>query len=900
MRSLRGFAGISQVLPPHLRYHRGVSMSLGIGSRVGPYEIVEWLGAGGMGEVYRARDPRLDRDVAVKLISETLASDPGRLHRFEHEARAAGQLNHPNVLVVYDVGTHAGGPYIVSELLEGESLRSRLQGTSLPWRKAVEYARQVADGLAAAHDKNIVHRDVKPDNLFVTSSGPLKILDFGIAKLTQPADETVPPIGARTDTVPGKVVGTAAYMSPEQVRGESIDARSDIFSLGAVLYEMLTGQPAFERPTPAETAAAILKEDPEGGLPPRTPPALERIVSRCLEKSRTARFQSARDLAFALECLPATGSVDAVQDRPARPSRSASWSMLLAGLAAGGAIAALLLGGFRPAADDDPLRDAQFSLFTNWEGTEEGAEISPDGKLVAFLSDLEGEFDLWVSQVGTGFFHNLTRDLPPLAGSGSIVRKLGFSADSSELWFNPADGEPLMRMPWAGGRPRPFLPKGANTPSWSADGRIVYVHKPDRDDPIYAMDPTGTDVSQIMAPGPLKNLNPVWSPDSQWIYFVRGDEPQDETEMDVWRLRPSGGSPERVTNQHLAINFLAPLDPRRLLYVARAEDRSGPWLWTLDVTTGQSRRVSAGVDQYTSISVSRDGRRAVASVANPDSTLWTVPLLGGVAEESDARPYQLPEPTGMAFAPRVSGNDLFYLSARGARDGLWAIRDGKASEVRRTIDGAISEPPAVSPDGSRLAVPIRRAGRRHLSIMSADGTSAQRLAPSIEVDGAAGQGGVDWSPDGTRIVVGGRDSSGSALFVIEVQTGQVTRLVDGTWVNPVWSPKHDLIVYAGRSVIGQVELRAVRPDGTPVTLPNVMVRPGGYRFMRDGSGLVYLPRIQGLDFWLFDFATGETRPLTRLANRGAIRTFDVTTDGQSVIFDRSRQNGNVVMIELPR
>ena len=870
------------------------------GSRVGPYEIVGWLGAGGMGEVYRARDPRLGREVAIKLISERLATDPNRLHRFEQEARAAGQLNHPNVLAVYDVGTHAGAPYIVSELLEGESLRSRLRSVALGSRKAIDYARQIAEGLAAAHDKSIVHRDVKPDNLFVTNDGRVKILDFGIAKLTQ-SHEVSPPAGSPTETATGKVIGTAAYMSPEQLRGEGVDSRSDIFSFGAVLYEMLAGRPAFERPTAAETTAAILKEDPPAPLPPTVPPALEPIVSRCLEKAREARFQSARDLAFALEFLPGTSvtALGAAVTKAVRWRPSLAAAVIVLSLSA--AVASWLTRGRASSPLDNPLPNAQPSLFTNWEGTEEGAEISPDGKLVAFLSDRDGEWDIWVSQVGTGFYQNLTRDIAPLASSGSIVRKLGFSADSSEIWFNPGDGKPLMIIPWTGGTPpRPFLDAGANTPAWSHDGATAYVYKPDRDDPIYLVDRPGADPRQILGPGPLKNLNPVWSPDAQWIYFVRGSEPQDETEMDVWRLRPSGGSAERVTTQHLAINFLAPLDARRLLYVARAEDRTGPWLWLLDVETGQSTRVPSGVDQYTSVSASRDGRRIVASVANPSASLWQVPLRDRLVDEGDAEPYRLPMPTGMVLAPRFGRESLFYLSSRGARDGLWSVGDGKASEVRRSVDGALSEPPAVSPDGLRLAVAVRREGKRHLSIMSADGTGPRALAATIEIDGAAGQGVVDWSPDGSRVVVGGHDTNGSALFIVPIDTGVPVRLIEGTWVNPVWSPKNDLIVYAGRSVVGQVELLGVRPDGTRVELPHVMVRPGGYRFLPDGSGLVYLPRIQALDFWLLDFATGKTRPLTGLSNQGAVRTFDVTPDGKSIVFDRLRQNSNIVLIELPK
>src|SRR5437762_6112592 len=283
-------------------------MSVAAGTRIGPYEIVGWLGAGGMGEVYRARDSRLGRDVALKLIPPSLAADETRVRRFEQEARAAGQLNHPNILAVHDIGVHAGAPYIVTELLEGESLRSRLESGPLPARKAVDYARQTATGLAAAHDKGIVHRDIKPDNLFITADGRNKILDFGIAKLTTPGDDRLGRTGLPTETAEGMVVGTAGYMSPEQVRGEPVDARSDIFSLGTVLHEMLTGHPAFARATVADTMSAILKEDPSEALPDNVPPALTRIVGRCLEKAREARFQSARDLAFGLEVLSDTAA----------------------------------------------------------------------------------------------------------------------------------------------------------------------------------------------------------------------------------------------------------------------------------------------------------------------------------------------------------------------------------------------------------------------------------------------------------------------------------------------------------------------------------------------------------------------------------------------------------------
>jgi WD40 repeat protein len=524
---------------------------------------------------------------------------------------------------------------------------------------------------------------------------------------------------------------------------------------------------------------------------------------------------------------------------------------------------------------------------------------------VAFLADSDGEFDLWLSQVGTRSFTNLTKAMPPLAPSGFIVRKLGFSGDGAEIWFNPADSKPLMLMPLTGGTPRPFLVDGANTPAWSPDGsHLVYFFKPTGGDPMYVADRTGADARQLFAPdekGVLHNNNPVWSPDGQWIYFVRGAEPQDEMDMDVWRVRASGGSPERLTDQHAAVNFLAPLDARTLLYVARAQDWSGPWLWALDVERKVVQRIPTGADQYTSVAASRDGRRIVATVANPSASLWRLPLRRDrPADERDVQPHALPVPTGRALAPRFGATSLFYLSARGTGDGLWKVQDGQVSEIWRGVDGALFEPPAVAPDGRRVAVVVRQAGTRHLAIMFADGTNSRTLAASLDIQGAAGQGAADWSPDGKWIVTGGRDARGPGLFTIPVDGGPPVRLVEGKWVNPVWSPAGNLIVYGGRSAVGQVELRGVRPDGTAVDLPQVLVRPGGYRFLPDGTGLVYLPRIQGLDFWLLDFATKKSRPLTRLDNHGRLGTFDITPDGTHIVFDRSRQNSNIVLIDRPK
>src|SRR6202011_970083 len=278
-------------------------MSLTSGTKISHYEILSSLGAGSMGEVYRARDSRLDRDVAIKVLPQLVSSDPQRLLRFEVEAKAAAALNHPNILAVYQMGTYQGVPYMVSELLEGKTLTEALRRGPLPLRKIIDYGVQIAHGLAAAHEKGIVHRDLKPDNLFVTKEGRVKILDFRLAKVA-PLKES-PTNLAATVTMAGVAMGTVGYMSPEQVRGLPTDHRTDIFAFGAILYEMVMGKGTFLKPTEADTISAILNEEPQSisQFSPDTPAAMERIITRCLEKNREQRFHSASDLAFALEAL---------------------------------------------------------------------------------------------------------------------------------------------------------------------------------------------------------------------------------------------------------------------------------------------------------------------------------------------------------------------------------------------------------------------------------------------------------------------------------------------------------------------------------------------------------------------------------------------------------------------
>ncbi len=365
-------------------------MSLAAGTKLGPYEVLAPIGAGGMGEVYRARDERLKREVAVKVLPASYSGDPERLRRFEQEAQTAGGLNHPNITAVHDLGTHDGAPYIVTELLEGETLRARLSGGALPVRKATDYAAQIARGLAAAHEKGIVHRDLKPENLFLTKDGRVKILDFGLAKLTQPEGQPNPQTNLPTadGTEPGVVLGTLGYMAPEQVKGKPADARSDIFAFGAVLYEMLSGARAFHRDTAAETMSAILREEPPdlSATNKNVAPGLERVVRHCLEKNPEERFHSAHDLAFDLQALsgstPAAAAAQAKGVAMSRPRRA----LLLVGALALAGMAATFFLGRRTVKFETP----SFRQLTFRRGTIYAARFAPDGQTVVYSSAWDG------------------------------------------------------------------------------------------------------------------------------------------------------------------------------------------------------------------------------------------------------------------------------------------------------------------------------------------------------------------------------------------------------------------------------------------------------------------------------------------------------------------------------
>jgi eukaryotic-like serine/threonine-protein kinase len=673
-------------------------MPLASGTKLGPYEIQSPLGAGGMGEVYRARDARLGRDVAIKVLTESIADDPERLRRFEQEARSIAALNHPNILALYDIGSQDGRPYLVSELLEGQSLRQVLEGGALSARKAGDYAVQVASGLAAAHEKGIVHRDLKPENIFITREGRAKILDFGLAKLTQPTGSgATSPDGLTVTSSPteaGVVMGTAGYMSPEQVRAEVIDHRTDIFSFGAVLYEMISGQRAFHRDTAAETMTAILKEEPADWATESkiVSPALERIIRRCLEKEPEQRFQSARDLAFALGTLSGTDASVAV--RAASVPRKSSrwvWAYVAAVLLL---VAGVLLGSLMRRTPS--AHRLQFALPVPGEVSQ--MALSADGQMLAFVSpdDKTGVPTLFVQRVG---------DPSPTELAATEGASYPFwSPDNAYIgYFAKAK---LMKIPVSGGSPQAIavahVGRGA---SWGSKNVILYAPEPQGG--LWRVNSSGTGAAPmnaaLMGKGEHSHRWPLFLPDGNHFLFWAGtfENRADDRISGIYESSLDAKDKKLVvltySNAGVAQGHIFYLDPKRRLVSSAFDESEG-------LASGEPQIVADSVGYMPAI-------------------LW-----GSFSAAAD----------GNLVYSAGTGTSLSQLT--------WVDRTGK--ELGNVGDAGTVSNPILSPDGRRVAADIAdlKANNVDIWLVGLEGNSSTRFtfSPGEDVVGM-------WSRDGKTI-----------------------------------------------------------------------------------------------------------------------------------------------------
>jgi len=883
-------------------------MTLAPGIALGPYAIVAQIGTGGMGEVYQARDTRLNRLVAIKFLSSQIADESAR-RRFQQEAKMASALNHPHIVTVHEVGELDGQQYLVTEFVDGGTLGEWAQTEPRSWQQIVDLLVGVADGLAAAHSAGILHRDIKPGNILVSKSGYAKLADFGLAKLDDVANPGTMTHTITAHTQPGAIIGTIPYMSPEQASGKALDARSDIFSFGVVLYELLAQRRPFRGATDLEVLQTIIHGTPEP-LAAAVPYELRLLVEKALEKAPAERYQTMRDVVIDLKRIQRHSGAGTQRDlaRDERPTRRQQARRVVASAIATAVVVALAATWRLWRQDDvwrNPLTDARSERLTNFEGTETDAVISPDGKVMVFLADRGGRFDVWLSQIGTSDFVNVTQGKLSTAVP-AVIRRVGFvGGDGSRIWISEGQGAgpyTLWTTSVLGGEPRRFL-ADAMEPAWSPDGTQMSYHTAEDGDPIFVADSSGRGPKRIFAAESGVHCHHLaWSPDGRFVYFVMGHPTTDE--MDIWRIPVSATTPvtaERITTHNARVAYLGWLDDRTLIYSGTANDGSGQWLYALDVEQRIAHRVSSGIaEQYLSVTVSNTRpRRLIASVATPSANLWTVPISDRVQTEANVSRLSLPNTR--AVSPSVASDYVVFLSSTGGGDGLWKLKDGAVTELWKGSDGGVVAAPAISRDGTQICFSSREQGRSHLYLMSSDGTNVRRLTDAFDVRSAA-----SWSPDGKWVAVAANDGKGTHVYKVPVDGGSPVRLTETSAYNPMWSPDGQRIVYSEPLQGSTFVTKAITPDKVSVPLPDIRVSylaSTPYRFAPDGNALIFLKEgafVGGArNFYMMDFKTGQERQLTNLDSGFLTRSFDLLPGGR-IIFERLRENSDLAVIDLVR
>ena len=896
------------------------------GETLGPYQILDKLGEGGMGEVYRARDHKLGRDVAIKVLPASVGADPERLARFEQEARTAGALSHPNLVTVFELGVTGGLPFIAMELVPGQSLRQRLTnhprddgptpGGGLPGRKAIDFAMQIAQGLAAAHDHGIVHRDLKPENVIVTPDGRLKILDFGLAKVVGPSAA----VGAASagsgmsvetqfaaGTAPGMVLGTVGYMAPEQVRADGpIDHRADIFALGAILYELVSGRRAFQAATAVETMSAILRHEPpdltsDAG---HVSPGLARLIQRCLEKNPSERFQSARDLAFHLSALAGDSgqhsSVGGVLAVPHHRRGRAIGAAAVAGTLAGAAIAWVALR-------EPAIEPARFETFT-YSGSDVEPATSPDGRTIAFSSARTGRSQIWIREVAGGGERVLT--------AGPDDRRPRFSPDGGSLIFVRSDTgrSELIRTGLLGSEERRLMPDVASA-DWSPDGAsIVFASSISQGGTVIGtIRADGSDRRELRTVDDWRPLHVRWSPDGQSIVTV---------------LIPGGTTGARV--EILDIGAGEP----RLLKAAGVDNMTSAPAWTVSgreivYATSGSGRVLGGLAQRDSRIVAHDviadTVRTLFWTIHPPSTvaivaagtlaydspqsvanLRAVPLGRGAPETAAARGW-LTRGSSIDRQPVLSpdGNSVLFASTRSRNLDLWTLSRGDGALRRVTDDAASDWDPAYTPDGKSILWSSNRSGNFEIWMAAADGSGAHQVT----------QDGVDAenpaiTPDGQWILHWSNNPAKRGVWRVRLDGSDATHLVKDRVGAPEVSPDGRHFAIGDNRLGERRQILVYRvDDGARVPFGITVEKNGSadpnfgrLRWMPDGKAIAFVAngpdRLSGV--FVQDFVPGQDTSATRRKLAGFVdgvltESFSIARDGLTIVLTQFELRSDILL-----
>jgi len=853
-------------------------MALAAGTKLGPYEIQSPIGAGGMGEVYRARDTRLNRDVAVKILPASFSADSERLQRFAQESRAAAALNHPNILSIYDIGEGQGTPYVVSELLEGETLRERLRNGALSsTRKAIEYAQQIARGLAAAHERGIVHRDLKPENLFFTNDGRAKILDFGLAKFTRPeaeAADDAPTMQVATEA--GTVLGTAGYMSPEQVRGKPTDARSDIFSFGAILYEMLSGKRAFHGDSAADTMSSILKEDPPdlNETNRNISPALERIVRHCLEKNPAERFQSARDIAFNLEALSDVSAVSRSGLRAIPEEKPRRW---LVPAVAGVLLIASWAGVYRYARREAPGSNPTFHEITFRNGTIGQARFAPDGQTIVYGAAWDGRPE----ELFTTHFDSTdsrSMGLPP-AQVLSISSKGEMAVLLNPLSSGLSVIGKLARVPLAGGAPREVFDDVAGA-DWTPDGQSLAVSRigPPRGNRHLEFPPGNVIYEPVSWVSHLR-----FSPNGEFLAFADHVPNGDDGRVVIIDTH---GNRKASSSFYTSVQGVAWAPSGKEVWFSAVPGGALRSIYALELS-GKERLIYRAPGGLTLHDISRSG---LVLLTADKSRVGLFALPPGEAHERSLSWFDWTLLSDMS----PDGKTIVFSETGEAMGGNYSVfmRKTDGSPAVRLGDGSGGY---LSPDGQWI---LARVGNPFKVVLLPTGVGEPRQL----LDEKAGTTAFGWLPDSKSIVYVVREVDGAFRSYLLDTKGGTPRPLTPKGVAGIFVTPDGKFLLAGN----QQHERWLYPiaGGDPQRVSDIALKPdeGIMGFSADGKSLVIRNRSIPVEISRVDIATGRREAWKEISPAdpaGALMVLSIrlSADGKSYAYSVSRTLSDLYVVD---
>jgi eukaryotic-like serine/threonine-protein kinase len=885
-------------------------MALASGTRLGPYQILDPLGMGGMGEVYRARDTRLERIVAVKVLPPRFVNSAEQRARFEWEARAVSTLSHPRICTLYDVGEEEGAPFLVMEHLTGETLASHLRKGPLPIVRALRIGVEIAEGLAAAHKHGIVHRDLKPSNVMLTPTG-VKLLDFGLAKLNElgptPAQRSLVTTMATPVeplTAEGVIVGSRPYMAPEQLEGKPTDARTDLWALGVILYEMLTGRRAFSADSSVGLTAAILEREPQSlaSLRPDTPPALERIVVRCLAKDPDTRWFSAHDVASELAWVAQTSGATTPVPKPRPPWRTWLRRALLAGLVLMAGLAGAVVARWVPAlqrlqsaAMSDESRGGVSATglvvtrprqVTSSPGWETSPAISPDGSLIAYVSDESGNPDIWI--VGVGGTNALRLTTHP----GNEDKPCWYPDGRSIAFVSGRNGvNAIWKVPVLGGNPTLLLPDADDPAIDAAGGRIAFVRS-ERIAIANLASPTEVTVLTREDDGLWNHRDPAWSPDGRMIAYA--------AQRGLWVVPAAGGRARPLTTDEEADEEPVWSSDGRFVYFKSHREGSEA-VWRVAASGGTPQRLTLGNGPEGHPSLSRDGRNLAFTTFTPNPDIVVRDLATG-AEGT------IPNPRA-EYMPTFShdGRTLMFVSDRGGQLRIWQqpIANGRMAGPAQTLTEHHGAYPVYSPDGHWVA--YYRVGKgqpRTLWIVPRAGGEPVRLthATAHELYPA-------WSARGTELAFVSEHDRASQIVLAPIRDGRAagpTRVLvsgDSRYESPAWSPDGRFLAFIAVADNGTRRVWIVQSESPgsarPITSVGAYLRVKWHPRAR--AVLVSTQVGDHLEVLQVDPERGSTRPMplpVRLSHNPELSDFDISRDGAWLTFCREAPFGDIWMAEM--